>query len=75
MWRDICMANGNALLELIDGYQRELALIRQAIEGRIKAADRAMVSLDQASGYGRQLEAREFWAMDGEKSITAREKM
>jgi reductive dehalogenase len=50
-------------------------MIRQGIEGRIKTADRAMVGLDQASGYGQQLEAREFWSMDGEKSITAREKM
>ncbi len=49
--------------------------IRQAIDGRIKSADRAMVGLDQASGYGQQVEAREFWKMDGEKSITAREKM
>ncbi len=34
-----------------------------------------MVGLDPASGYGQQAEARDFWDMDGEKSITAREKM
>jgi hypothetical protein len=34
-----------------------------------------MVALDQASGYGRQVEDREFWEMDGSRSITAREKM
>ena len=50
-------------------------MIRQAINGRIMTADRVMVGLDQASGYGQQAEARDFWEMDGEKSITAREKM
>jgi reductive dehalogenase len=50
-------------------------MIRLAIEGRIGAADRVMVSLDQASGYGQQAEDSEFWEMDGSKSITAREKM
>jgi len=50
-------------------------MIRQMIGGRIMTADRAMVGLDQASGYGRQVEARDFWEMDGQKSITAREKM
>jgi hypothetical protein len=34
-----------------------------------------MVELDQASGYGEQTQAGEFWEMDGSKSITAREKM
>lgn len=32
MWRDICMANSDALLELIDGYQRELQLIAEAMK-------------------------------------------
>ncbi len=50
-------------------------MIRAAIQGRIKSADVAMVGLDQASGYGRQIEDTEFWSMDGSKSITAREKM
>jgi hypothetical protein len=34
-----------------------------------------MVTLDQASGYGQQLQGREFWEMDGQKSITTRESM
>ncbi len=34
MWRDICMANGDALLELIRGYQQELTLISEAIRNR-----------------------------------------
>jgi reductive dehalogenase len=50
-------------------------MIRGAIDGRVRIADKAMVGLDQASGYGVQLEAEEFWRMSGEKSITAREKM
>jgi epoxyqueuosine reductase len=49
--------------------------IRAAIQGRIRPADAAMVSLDQASGYGNQVEDTEFWKMDGSKSITSREKM
>lgn len=31
MWRDICMANGDALLELIDGYKLELDEISKSI--------------------------------------------
>ena len=31
MWRDICMANPEALLELIEGYQQELTLVSDAI--------------------------------------------
>jgi len=50
-------------------------MIRTAIEGCLKPADMAMVSLDQASGYGRQMEDTEFWKMDGNKTITAREEM
>lgn len=50
-------------------------LIRQIVRGRIKPADDLMVTLDQASGYGKQIEDQEFWKMDGSKSITAREEM
>ncbi len=50
-------------------------VIRGMIQGRMVPADRVMVELDQASGYGEQTQAGEFWAMDGSKSITAREKM
>ena len=31
MWRDICLANSEALLELIEGYQHELDIIAKAI--------------------------------------------
>lgn len=50
-------------------------LVRTAIEGRLKPADMAMVSLDRASGYGKQLLDTEFWALDGSKTITGREEM
>jgi len=50
-------------------------MIRGMIEGRLVGADKVMVQLDQASGYGVQVEDREFWKMDGSKSITARERM
>jgi len=50
-------------------------LIRKAIEGRISPLNNVMVTMDQASGYGRQLSHREFWRRDGHKTITAREKM
>jgi len=50
-------------------------LVRQFIDVRLGVLDRAMVQLDQASGYGVAVEDREFWALDGSKSITAREEM
>ena len=50
-------------------------VIRGMIEGRMVAADKVMVKLDQASGYGGQTENTRFWKMDGSKSITAREEM
>jgi epoxyqueuosine reductase len=50
-------------------------IIRKAIEGRFGPLNTLMVNLDQASGYGLQLQGREFWRMDGKKSITARESM
>jgi reductive dehalogenase len=50
-------------------------MIRTAIEGRLRPADAAMVNLDQASGYGTQLQATEFWKLDGSKTITGREEM
>jgi reductive dehalogenase len=50
-------------------------MIRSAILKRIGPLNDLMVSLDQASGYGRQLPATEFWKMDGSKTITGREKM
>lgn len=50
-------------------------IIRKAIEGRIGPLNSLMVTLDQASGYGQQLQNREFWGMDGKKCITSRESM
>lgn len=50
-------------------------VVRSVIKGRVKALDNFMVTLDQASGYGRQLQGNMFWRMDGSRSITAREKM
>ena len=32
MWRDICLANSEALLDLIDGYKHELDEVKQAIQ-------------------------------------------
>jgi len=50
-------------------------MIRDMIEGRMVSADKVMVKLDQASGYGKQVQDTEFWKLDGPHSITAREKM
>ena len=32
MWRDVCLSNGSALLDLIQGYKEELDMISQAIQ-------------------------------------------
>lgn len=48
-------------------------MIRQIIKARIKPLNSLMVRLDQTSGYGRQLQDRDFWKMKGDKSITARD--
>ena len=40
-------------------------MIRGMIEGRMVSADKVMVKLDQASGYGKQTEDTEFWKLDG----------
>jgi len=32
MWRDVCLANGDALIELIDGYKKELDEVAEAIK-------------------------------------------
>jgi reductive dehalogenase len=50
-------------------------IVRKAIEGRIGPLNALMVTLDQASGYGQQLQSQEFWRMDGTKCITSRESM
>jgi len=49
--------------------------MRLVINGRIDALDQVMVTLDQASGYGKQIHSDEWWKLDGQKSITARESM
>jgi reductive dehalogenase len=50
-------------------------MIRGIIDARISPLNKLMVRLDQASGYGRQLQDTEFWKRDGHKTITARESM
>ena len=50
-------------------------MIRKIIEGRVGLLNNLMVYLDQSSGYGQQLQGEEFWKMNGQKTITARESM
>jgi epoxyqueuosine reductase len=50
-------------------------MIRKVIAAKISPLNKAMVRLDQASGYGHQLQDTEFWKMDGHKTITGRESM
>lgn len=50
-------------------------ILRETIQLRSVGLDKAMVTLDQASGYGKQMSDSEFWKKDGSASITAREKM
>lgn len=50
-------------------------MIRKIIKTRVSPLSKLMVELDQASGYGQQLQDTEFWKMDGHKTITARESM
>ncbi len=50
-------------------------MIRVIIAGRAKPLNNLMVTLDQASGYGHQLQGADFWKLDGQKNITARESM
>jgi reductive dehalogenase len=50
-------------------------MIRKIIDAKISPLNKLMVRLDQASGYGRQLQDTEFWKRDGHKTITARESM
>ncbi len=47
-------------------------LIRDGIKAKIEPLDKAMVELDQAGGYGRQLQNVDFWSKAGEKKITTR---
>lgn len=47
--------------------------IRTGINVKSGLLDKIMVTLDQASGYGEEVQATEFWKMDGSNSITARD--
>lgn len=48
-------------------------LIRENIKLKMKPLDKLMLSFDQASGYGEQIPAKDFWKKDGLGSITSRE--
>jgi prephenate dehydrogenase len=54
MWRDICLANREALLTQLDGYQREVAQIRTLLE---KADGQGLEAL-----FARASEARRNWS-------------
>ena len=47
--------------------------IRGAINLKAKPLDNLMVKMDQASGYGKQVDDSIFWRMDGRQSITSRD--
>ncbi len=49
MWRDICLANRDALLEALDGYEAELERVRAAIESGDGAALGAMFEQARAA--------------------------
>lgn len=48
-------------------------LIRENINLRVKPLNKLMVNFDQAGGYGKQTQSKDFWKKDGSASITARE--
>lgn len=50
-------------------------IVRGAIKLKVKPMNSVMTKLDQASGYGQQMDSRDFWKRDGSKKITSREKM
>ncbi len=50
-------------------------IVRGAIKLKVKPMNSVMTQLDQASGYGKQMDSRDFWKLDGSKKITSREKM
>jgi prephenate dehydrogenase len=57
MWRDICLGNRDALLELLDGYVEELEVARGAIENADGVALTEM--------FERARSARERWLVKG----------
>ena len=38
MWRDICLQNGGAILSMMDKYQQEISILKQAIESEDSAS-------------------------------------
>jgi epoxyqueuosine reductase len=48
-------------------------MTRGLVLGRVRPANAVMTRLDQASGYGSQVPDSEFWKMDGNRSIAARD--
>lgn len=46
---------------------------RLAVNGKSEALDGLMRSLDQASGYGKQVQDAEWWALDPDNTITGRD--
>nr|WP_197419630.1 3-phosphoshikimate 1-carboxyvinyltransferase [Burkholderia sp. TSV86] len=49
MWRDVCLANRDALLDELDAYARVLARLRAAIDGRDGAALEAVFARSRAA--------------------------
>ena len=60
MWRDICLANRNALIDELDGYTAVLAQLRAAIV----AGDGAALE----AGFARSREARTQWQESGARA-------
>jgi len=50
-------------------------MIRTVVKQRIGLVNRTLVTFDQASGYGKQIQSSEFWKSDGSYCITSRDKM
>jgi hypothetical protein len=48
-------------------------MIREVIKGKNEVLNKVMVTLDQASGYGKEVPDTEFWKLDGSRCITARD--
>ncbi len=50
-------------------------LTRKLVQTKVGGLNKVMVAFDQASGYGEELQDKEFWKMKGDKTITGRESM
>ncbi len=62
MWRDICVANRDAILDELDAYTAVLARLRAAIDRGDTVATRAL--------FDRARDARASWTMGGETGAT-----